>query len=269
MDQSTPLESLLILDREEYEGRNETQEEILNLMEQAMGADYKRTPPKTHEERSEELGKQVWDLYKENYWAIGVDPADVDQVHARLKNDPHCLFSRLYLNQLGMRMKEAEEALSPQDLRFIAHRNKLQHQAKEIHKELGEQKSALIQEAFKLLKITEEEQLNVESGDALVKRFKEIFATPGVSVTVPSMDGETLLFETTANYILGEQYPDSQLDLIKFLLESGADPNLEDCTGNAAQDHLDYEVEYKDVNGSTKGNDSSTEGSRWTNSSFQ
>jgi hypothetical protein len=61
------------------------------------------------------------------------------------------------------------------------------------------------------------------------------------------MNGQTLLFQTIGNYVLGDQYPDSQLELIKFLLEAGADPNEEDCIGCTAQDHLDYEIEYEDL----------------------
>lgn len=53
--------------------------------------------------------------------------------------------------------------------------------------------------------------------------------------------------QTVANYILEQNYPDAQLQVVKFLLESGADPNVEDCIQQTAQDYLDSEVEYEEL----------------------
>jgi hypothetical protein len=115
----------------------------LKLFEQAMGSDYQRTLPKSDEDQLKDSGEQIWDSYKESYWAIGVDPADVEETQARLKDSPDCLITNMFLRDINEKMKHAQEVESPENLAFLARRNKLQHQAKEKHKELGEEKSAL------------------------------------------------------------------------------------------------------------------------------
>lgn len=244
MDGETPVESLQMLDGDEYEDRNETQEEILKMLLKAKEGSAAVGHAHQAREIVADTGQEVWDAYKTKLWAMGVDPAEVEEWQERLEARPDCIFTKMYLSNLSEKLQQVEDN-DPQELDFLARRNKYKHDAKQQHKELREEKSALIKEAFTMLEITEEEGLNVESGDALVTRFKEIYSMPGVSVTVPSPGGQTLLMQTTANYVLEEKYPDSQLELVRFLLEKGCDPNVEDCIGSTAQDHLDYEYDYK------------------------
>mmetsp|Transcript_26496 Transcript_26496/g.37355 ORF Transcript_26496/g.37355 Transcript_26496/m.37355 type:complete len:170 (-) Transcript_26496:30-539(-) len=113
------------------------------------------------------------------------------------------------------------------------------------HDALPQASKNLIQEAFHLLSITDDNEPNFTSSTNTVQRIKEIFsnATEHVNPNIRSYShGETLLFATVLNDFLDEGHA---LELVKFLLDTGADPNIENVVDRDTA--LDwYEWTYSD-----------------------
>lgn len=107
MDGETPLELLQILNREEYEDCNEVQKEILKLLLQAKGADYKQSAPKSHDEQMKEIGQEIWDSNKEKFWAINVDPALVERLQERLKENSSEFMASMLLQDISRNLQDA------------------------------------------------------------------------------------------------------------------------------------------------------------------
>jgi hypothetical protein len=97
----------------------------------------------------------------------------------------------------------------------------------------------LADEAFALFELTHEYEFRYASLDALISRIKEIYSStdPVMDVNLPSRQGDTLLKLCVSSYHL-EEDPDAQLDLVRFILKCGADPNLEDSMGETSLDWL-------------------------------
>lgn len=246
MDGETPLESLEILDCEEYHDRNETQEAILKLLQDASGQFGGKGGRASQDDRLRDEGEEFWDAYKQQLWAIGQDPEEVEALQDRVQANPGDIFSVMFLRMLAAQLEEAQNKYSPDELAREARGNRFKFRAKQEHEKIGKENSALIMEAYDLLDTTESDELKV-SPDALLRRIQEIYSTPGVDVNVPSPDGHTLLMKIILNYALSSMHPDTQVELVRFLLFKGADPNLEDSIGETAQDWLDSEVEYEDL----------------------
>jgi ankyrin repeat protein len=74
----------------------------------------------------------------------------------------------------------------------------------------------------------------------MISRIKEIYSStdPVMDINLPSRQGDTLLKLCVSSYHLEEEDPDAQLDLVRFVLKCGANPNLEDSMGETALDWL-------------------------------
>jgi ankyrin repeat protein len=76
----------------------------------------------------------------------------------------------------------------------------------------------------------------------LVSRIKDVYSSstrhPTLDVNARSKEGDTLLRLCVSSFHLEEEDPHAQLDLVRFLLDKGADPNLEDALGETALDWL-------------------------------
>jgi hypothetical protein len=98
----------------------------------------------------------------------------------------------------------------------------------------------LADEAFALFELTHDYEFRYTCVSALVSRIKQIYSStdPVIDVNVRSRQGDTLLKMCVSSYHLEEEDPNAQLDLVRFILECGADPNLEDSIGETALDWL-------------------------------
>jgi Ankyrin repeats (many copies) len=94
----------------------------------------------------------------------------------------------------------------------------------------------LADEAFALFEVSPEYEFKYSSIEDFVSRIEEIYTL--VDVNAQSGQGDTLLMKCVSNLHMAEEDPASQLRLVRFLLESGADPNMEDSLGETALDWL-------------------------------
>jgi hypothetical protein len=113
-------------------------------------------------------------------------------------------------------------------------------EAAHLHQGLALVQRKLADEAFALFELTHDYEFRYTSVSALVYRIKEIYSStdPIIDVNIRSRQGDTLLKMCVSSYHLEEEDPDAQLDLVRFILNCGADPNLEDCIGETALDWL-------------------------------
>ena len=193
-----------------------------------------------------DMGQQVWDAFKERFWLIGQDPAEVEELQEQLRNEPDNFFVSLFLQDLGRKLKAAEEYHPADSFAFLIRRNKSKHAARKAFEELDTEKQALIREAFELLKITDDDELNCESSARLVTRIQEIASTPGLDVNTRSVDGEYLIHQVVSNYRINDDDPNAQLGLVRFLLEKGADPSLQDSIEETPLSILDQYYDGED-----------------------
>jgi hypothetical protein len=127
------------------------------------------------------------------------------------------------------------------------------HQAWEMqqYQKLSPEPSQLVEQTFSLFELSREYEFQYESTDCLVSRIKEVYSStrhhPPLDVNARSKEGDTLLRLCVSSFHLEEEDPDAQLDLVRFLLDKGADPNLEDALGETALDWLlDQSASYHD-----------------------
>jgi hypothetical protein len=98
----------------------------------------------------------------------------------------------------------------------------------------------LADEVFALFELTHDNEFRYTSLDGMISRIKEIYSStdPAMDVNLPSRHGDTLLKLCVSSCHLEEEDPDAQLDLVRFILYCGADPNLEDSMGETTLDWL-------------------------------
>jgi hypothetical protein len=228
MDGETPLDALLEMEEDD---RSADQQKMIALMT-AQGA---KKSPSIEEQIIEERDKLVR--------MMGEDPEEIDAL-------PDGIFKTVYLRELGRKItllismtpREREEAC--EELR----NEKAKNEIKEKYEEMPETSKALMEEAFHLLDLNEDFEKNFESSSQAVKRIKEILSSgaEGVSPNLLSPTrGESLLY-----IVLGVEFDKGHtLELIKFLLDAGADPNLENvgCIRETALDFIDWTVPLQEV----------------------
>jgi hypothetical protein len=183
---------------------------------------------------------------RELYWAIGVDPDELDAT-------PEGFIKTVYMQQLKPQLEQAAN-LTANRRQLIAQREQGLAGVRKCYEPLPEESKALMEEAFHLLSINADtDYANYDDPAKAVARVKEILSSGAVGVS-PNLlsvkDGESLLVRVVSNYRLEEEEEGMQyqLELVKFLLEAGADPNLENVMDRqTALDNMDCNIEYSEL----------------------
>jgi len=110
---------------------------------------------------------------------------------------------------------------------------------KGMHQALPAESQQLMEEAFHILSYSDDDEPNFTSSAEAVKRIKTII-TSGHEGVNPNLlcdnCGESLLYATVLHYDLDEGHA---LELVGFLLDNGADPNIANVMdGDKALDWL-------------------------------
>jgi len=190
--------------------------------------------------KSMSLEDQVTEVHSELFLNARVDPSQVNAM-------PEGICKTVFLRQLGQNIdlgSSRQNDLTPEQLMAIEYQKEIEA-VRSQHDALPQASKKLIQEAFHLLSITDDNEPNFTSSADTVQRIKQIFSntTQDVNPNFRSYtQGETLLFATVLNDFLDEGHA---LELVKFLLDVGADPNLENVVDRDTA--LDwYEWTYSD-----------------------
>jgi ankyrin repeat protein len=194
--------------------------------------------------RSNSMAGQAEELSEYNkklLWAIGEDPDEV----ARIMNND--LLGGVFMQQLERKMEWAK-TLSPE---ILDHRVDCKKRMKVVHRAyemIPEESKQLMDECFDILEITDDEELKLGSAENTVNRVRDILNSgkEGIDVNLRSYEtGDSLLLKVVTNYILEEEDDEAYVALVRFVVEKGADVNLEDIVQETPSDYLDHTFQYE------------------------
>jgi hypothetical protein len=192
-------------------------------------------------EQEQELREELDKARRELFWCCGVDPDQYD--------DPNCEIVKkiFYQHQLEHALPQVK-AMSPEDKQWRAEYQQALGKARNAYERLPLESQELMNEAFALLDINDDDEAGYHStefnsAEKATERVKNIISCGAEGFNVNLLDadkGQSLLFRLCSNYRLPEESTGQVLDLVKFLLTSGADPNVENAMDKqTAFDHLD------------------------------
>jgi hypothetical protein len=113
---------------------------------------------------------------------------------------------------------------------------------------IPEESKQLMDECFDILEITDDEELKLGSAENTVNRVRDILNSgkEGIDVNLRSYEtGDSLLLKVVTNYILEEEDDEAYVALVRFVVEKGADVNLEDIVQETPSDYLDHTFQYE------------------------
>ena len=185
MDGETPIDALLDISEDE---RTEDVKEMIRILK---GKGAKKSP--SVEEELEDLAREKQrEKQREMMWACGMDPDEVDPKNL---TPMQSVFLRMATKEL------ADD--SPEEIAYRAGYNEKMSNAKRQNDALPKGARKLMDEAFHILDVDDDEYPYYESPEQALARIKAIFgpgSEKGLNVNLLSYkEGEGLLFRAVSN----------------------------------------------------------------------